>query len=267
MRRKAGVRPIEAPALQALPGIRHGFFTREGGVSEGIYAGLNTGLGSSDDREAVVENRSRVASWLGVPADRLATPYQVHSPDVVAVHEVWPAGEGPKVDALVTDRPGIAIGVGSADCGPVLFADAEARVIGAAHSGWKGAFTGVLESTVTAMERLGANRSRIVAVLGPTISSAAYEVGPEFVSRLVADDPANQRFFRASDRAGHAFYDLPAYILNRLSAMGLRHAENLDLCTYADETRFFSYRRTTHREEGDYGRLIAAITLADPAGQ
>ncbi len=253
---------ITSEALSALPGIRHGFFTRQGGVSDGIYASLNCGVGSADDRGHVIENRARVTAELGVAADQLATPYQVHSPDVAIVDAVWPTGEGPKADAVVTRRKGIAIGVGTADCGPVLFADGEAGVIGAAHAGWKGAFTGVLEATVAAMESLGASRGRIVAVLGPTISKSAYEVGPEFRARFLDAAEANAAYFTPSDRADHHHFDLPAYIGSRLRAAGLGHVGDLALCTYADPDRFFSYRRTTHAGEPDYGRLLHAISLA-----
>jgi polyphenol oxidase len=254
--------PIEAPAL-ALPGIAHAFFTREGGVSTGIYRGLNTGMGSKDLREAVLENRSRAARHLGTALDRLATPFQVHSPDAIKVEEVWGQGQGPKADAVVTNRPGVAVGVGAADCGPVLFADAEARVVGAAHSGWKGALTGVLESTIEAMVDLGAARENITAVLGPTISSDAYEVGPEFVTRFSETDARNSSFFSPSSRENHSMFDLPAYIVSRLEAAGIASASSLGLCTYSDEARFYSYRRTTHRSEADYGRLLSAIMLTD----
>ncbi|WP_246661957.1 peptidoglycan editing factor PgeF [Prosthecodimorpha hirschii] len=252
---------IRAPALDALPGIAHGYFTRQGGVSTGLYGSLNIGLGSADDRESVLENRGRVADRLGVARDRLAMPYQIHSPDVIVVEESWGPGQGPKADAVVTARPGVAVGVSTADCGPILFADAEARVVGAAHAGWKGAFGGVLEATLDAMQGLGARRDRIVAVLGPTISAAAYEVGPEFVARFVAADPDNARHFAPSEKPDHAMFDLPAYIVQRLRSAGVAHAENLDLCTYADEARFYSYRRMTHRGEPDYGRLVSAITI------
>lgn len=252
---------IVAPELGRLAGIRHGFFTREGGVSEGLYASLNTGLGSRDDRAAVHENRARVARALGVEPRHFVTPYQVHSPDVFVVEEPWTPGDGPKVDALVSNRPGIAIGVSAADCGPVLFADAGAGVVGAAHAGWKGAFGGVLEATVAAMEALGARRGEIVAVLGPTISRAAYEVGPEFSARFLAADPSNAAFFTPSAREGHAMFDLPGYIGRRLAAAGVGTAGDVELCTYSDEARFYSYRRATHRGEPDYGRLVAAIAL------
>ena len=253
---------IRSPLLSALPGVTHGFFTREGGVSDGLSASLNIGLGSQDARERVLENRDRVATALGVPGDGLAMPWQVHSPDVAVVEEVWAPGEGPKADAVVTARPGIAVGVATADCGPILFADAEARVVGAAHAGWQGAFKGVIAATVAAMEDLGAARGRMVAVLGPTISATAYEVGPEFVARFEAVDPAWSRFFAPSSRAGHAMFDLPAFVGMRLAEAGVGTVGDLGLCTYADETRFFSYRRTTHRGEPDYGRLVSAIALA-----
>ena len=257
---------IRSDALSALPGIAHGFFTRDGGVSEGLYATLNVGLGSEDARDAVIENRARVARALGLADEALAMPYQVHSPDVVVVEEPWPHGEGPHADAVVTARPGLAVGVATADCGPILFADANGRAVGAAHAGWKGAIGGVIEATIAAMEGLGARRSDIVAVLGPTISAEAYEVGPEFVERFVAEDAGHRRFFRPSARAGHAMFDLPAFIVMRLEAAGVGRAENLALCTYSDEDRFFSYRRTTHRAEPDYGRLVSAIALT-PRGE
>jgi YfiH family protein len=252
--------PITAPSL-LLPGVAHAFFTRDGGVSIGIYRGLNTGIGSKDAREAVLENRSRAAKHLGTTLARLATPYQVHGTDAVIVENVWEPGQGPKADAVVTDRPGIAVGVGAADCGPVLFADAEARVVAAAHAGWKGALAGVLESTIATMEGLGARRERVVAVLGPTISAASYEVGPEFVALFVEAEDVNVRFFRPSRREGHSMFDLPGYIVARLLAAGVGAASSVGLCTYADEARFYSFRRATHRGEPDYGRLLSAITL------
>jgi YfiH family protein len=256
------IAPIEASAL-ALPGIRHAFFTRAGGVSTGLYAGLNTGIGSSDSRDAVLENRARAMKHLGTARDRLATPYQMHGANAIVVEDTWGPRLGPKADAVVTNRPGIALGVGTADCGPVLMADAEARVVAAAHAGWKGALDGILESAVEMMERLGAERGRIVAVLGPAISGDAYEVGPEFVARFAAVDRDNARFFRPSARAGHAYFDLPAYILMRLKAAGIAEVRDVGLCTYADEPKFFSYRRATHRGEPDYGRLLSAIVLSE----
>jgi len=250
---------ILSSLLAGLPGVSHGFFTRQGGVSTGVYASLNIGLGSSDDRAHVHENRGRVADALGLRHDRLVFPYQVHSPDVWLIEAATLLSEVPKADAVVTALPGLAIAISIADCGPVLFADAEAGVIGAAHAGWKGAFGGVLDATVAAMVSQGARRERIVAAVGPTISQRAYEVGPEFVDRFVLDDAGNARFFKPSERAEHAMFDLPGYILARLRRAGIERAENLDLCTYSDEARFFSYRRMTHRGEADYGRLVAAI--------
>ncbi|MBD8891396.1 peptidoglycan editing factor PgeF [Roseibium litorale] len=251
---------IEAKELQ-FPGIAHGFFTRQGGVSSGIYTSLNTGLGSDDDRGDVLENRRRIAEQLKIDPSKLVTPYQIHSPDVIHLDAPWQEGQDRKADALVTRTPGLAIGVSTADCGPVLFADPEAKVIGAAHSGWKGAVTGVLENTIAAMEDLGARRERITAVLGPTISRKAYEVGPEFHQRFLDSDAENGIYFAPSNRADHHLFDLPAFILNRLTRAGVGQSVNLDLCTYADEERFFSYRRTTHRKEPDYGRLLHVIVL------
>jgi YfiH family protein len=251
--------PLRSPLLDRLAGIRHGYFTRTGGVSDGIYGSLNIGTGSSDDQALVRENRRRVAEWMGVAPDRLLTAYQIHSPDVIVAREPF-SGERPKADAIVTDRPGIAVGASSADCGPVLFADAKARVVGAAHAGWKGAFTGVLENTITAMEGLGARRENIVAVLGPSISAANYEVGPEFVERFLAADPANSRYFEVSAKPGHAMFDLNRYTVGRLAAAGVT-AEALYRCTYAEEDLFYSYRRATHRAESDYGRHVSAIAL------
>jgi YfiH family protein len=242
-------------------GIRHGFFTRVGGVSEGIYQGLNIGTGSQDEPARVAENRRRVAAWMGVEPPALLSLYQVHSPDVIVATGPF-AGERPKADAIVTDRPGLALGSSSADCGPVLFADIEAHVIGAAHAGWKGAFTGVLENTIAAMESLGAKRSRIFAVLGPSIGQDSYEVGPEFVARFLEADGGNATWFKPSTRPGHCYFDLNGYTVDRLRKAGVT-AEALNRCTYAEEDLFFSYRRATHRKEPDYGRQISAIVLED----
>lgn len=241
--------------------IAHGFFTREGGQSAGVFSSLNCGLGSGDDKDLVQRNRALVADRMGVEASRLLTAWQVHSPDAVIVEGPWQGDDRPRVDALVTATPGLAVAVLTADCGPVLFADAEAGVVGAAHAGWKGALTGVTTTTVEAMERLGAKRSRIAAVLGPMISRQAYEVGPEFASRFTDEDPANVKFFGQSPRPGHKMFDLAGYLVARLRADGVGHVESLDLCTFDDERRFFSYRRTTHRREPDYGRQISAIAL------
>jgi YfiH family protein len=254
--------PLESPLLKmAGRGVRHGYFTREGGVSEGIYRGLNVGLSSKDARDAVAENRRRVAAWFGLPVEKLATVHQVHSPDVVTIDAAYD-GSRPQADALVTATPGVVLGVLAADCGPILFADPENRVIGAAHAGWKGALTGVLENTIEAMIALGAERGSIVACLGPSISGKSYEVGPEFVERFLAYDSAYSRYFTASAKAGHSMFDLPALTVDRLTASGVS-AESLGLCTYPDADRFFSYRRTTHAREDDYGRQISAIALED----
>ena len=251
---------VRCSKLSALPGIRHGWFTRQGGVSTGLYDSLNTGYGSSDDRDNVTENRGRIADAIGVPRDRLVTCYQVHSPTVVHAVTAWDWRDNPEADALVTREPGLALGTSHADCGPVLFADGEARVIGAAHAGWKGAFTGVLEATIDAMVRLGSRRGDIMASLGPTISAAAYEVGPEFVARFREAGEEVDRWFAPSTRTGHAMFDLPGYIIFRLERAGIR-ATNLALCTYGDEARFFSYRRMTLNGDADYGRHLAAIAL------
>lgn len=251
---------VESAALAALPGIRHAFFTREGGVSEGLYAGLNGGTGSNDDPTRVAENRARMAQALGVPNTHLLTCWQIHSPDCVVVDGPW--AERPKADAVATNTPGVAAGVAIADCGPVLFADGQARVVGAAHAGWKGAVGGVLESTITRMEELGARRENMVAAIGPLIRQPSYEVGPDFIATLTGLDPENDRFLIPSTREHHALFDLPGYIAARLARIGVGTIDDLGLDTYADEARFFSYRRATHRGEADYGRLIAAITLA-----
>ena len=251
---------IHAPSLTALSNVRHAFFTREGGVSDGIYASLNGGLGSKDEADKVRENRSRMAAALGVAPARFLTCYQIHSPNVVVAETPWAREATPEADAIVTREPGLAIGVLTADCGPVLFADGEAGVVGAAPSGWKGALGGVLEATIAAMERLGAKRHNIRAALGPLIRQENYEVGPEFVARYAAADPDNARYFSPSAKADHAMFDLPSYIAARLARAGVAF-EDLALCTYADPQRFFSYRRTTHRAEPDYGRHVNAIVL------
>jgi YfiH family protein len=247
--------------LAALPGVRHGFFTRAGGVSDGIYGSLNCGLGSGDDPARVAENRSRVALATGVAPDRLVTPYQVHGTETIVVDAPWPGDQRPRADAVVTNRTDIAIAVGTADCGPVLLADSAAGVIGAAHAGWKGALAGILESVIAAMEGLGARREQIVAVLGPMISQANYEVGPEVVAQFVAADPAHAALFVPSPRPGRSLFDLPGAIVSRLRRAGV-DAASLGLCTYADESRFFSFRRATHRGEKDYGRELSAIALS-----
>lgn len=264
MKDKTRPDPIQAPLLERMAGrgIRHRFFTRQGGVSSGIYEGLNIGIGSQDDQALVAENRRRVAAWFGAEPQQLASLYQVHSADALIIDGPVSAPR-PQADALVTNVPGLVLGIATADCGPVLFADPDARVIGAAHAGWKGALTGVLDDTITKMESLGAERSRICAVLGPCISKANYEVGPEFMARFVADDAANKSFFSPSaDKPSHAFFDLNTYIRERLGRLGV-DAQILERCTYAEENLFYSYRRTTHRNEPDYGRQISAIMLED----
>jgi YfiH family protein len=253
---------LGAGALARLDGIRHGFFTRAGGISEGIYASLNGGIGSRDAPANVAENRARMAAALAVRPKQLLTAYQAHTAEVVTATEPWSPDSRPRADAIVTRAHGLAIGVTTADCGPVLFADPEARVIGAAHAGWRGAFDGVLEATVDAMERCGAARGRIVAALGPMIRQPSYEVGPEFVARFRAADAANERFFQPSARAGHALFDLAGYIAARLRGCGVDHIEDVGRCTYGEPREFFSYRASTHRGEPDYGRHVNAIALA-----
>ena len=252
---------LQSSLLSRQPRIRHAFFTRAGGVSEGVYASLNGGTGSNDDQINVGENRARMAAVLGVTPERFLTAYQIHSPDVVTVETPWPHDARPRADAMVTRTPDIAIGVSTADCGPVLFAESDAGVIGAAHAGWRGAFTGVLESTIAAMANLGARRERIAVALGPMIRQDNYEVGPEFVARFRDADSANTRFFKPSSRAEHAMFDLAGYIAHRLQRAGIVQIDDLDLCTCADPGRFYSYRRMTLRQEPDYGRHINAIAL------
>lgn len=252
---------IEAPSLAALPGIRHAFFTRRGGVSTGLYDSLNGGMGSQDDLACVTENRARMAGALGIVPENLVACWQVHSPDAVVLETPWTREDAPKADAVVTRVPGLGATITVADCGPVLFADPQARVVGAAHAGWKGAFGGVIEGTLAAMERLGARREQVHAVIGPLIRQPSYEVGPDFVDRFLAVDAAFARFFVPSARAGHSLFDLPGFIAHRLAEAGVSKVEDLGLDTYSDPDRFFSYRRSTHRGEADYGRLVAAITL------
>lgn len=252
---------IEAPELSSHSYIRHAFFTRQGGVSDGLYASLNGGIGSDDAPERVAENRARMCAQLGLPPEALVSLYQVHSAEVVTVEQPFPLAQRPQADGMVTRVPGLALGIATADCGPILFADPENRVVGAAHAGWKGALTGVIEATIGAMERLGAARETIVAVLGPTISQASYEVGEDFVERFRGEAPGSEAYFAPGARTGHAQFDLPGFILARLQESGIGEAAILGLCTYADPDRFYSYRRTTHRRESDYGRLISAIAV------
>ena len=256
---------IQAQTL-ALPGVRHAFFTRQGGVSGGLYASLNGGVGSRDGAAHVAENRARMAVALDVEPHRLLTAHQVHSPHVVVATAPWPPESRPRGDAIVTSTPGLAIGVTTADCGPILLADPRARVIGAAHAGWRGALAGILEATVAAMERLGAERNRIRVALGPMIRQHNYEVGADLIARFAAEDLANERFFVPASRSGHALFDLAAYIAAQLHRAGIREVEDVGLCTYADAARFFSFRRSTHRAEADYGRHVNAIALTSANG-
>ncbi|HRK19604.1 MAG TPA: peptidoglycan editing factor PgeF [Hyphomicrobiaceae bacterium] len=255
--------PIIAPSLASLPGIRHGFFGRKGGVSSGLYDSLNCGLGSRDARGSVLENRDRVARTLGSTGDRLLTCYQIHSADAVVVTTPWAPADQPRADALVTTTPGLVLGALAADCAPILFADPSARVVAAAHAGWKGARIGIVAATVAAMQRLGAVKSRIVAVVGPCISQTAYEVGPEFEAAFLADSAENTRYFMRPGPDTRPRFDLPGYVADRCRDAGLGHVTVLGDCTYADPDRFYSYRRTTHAREPDYGRQISAIMLTD----
>jgi polyphenol oxidase len=246
-----------------LEGVAHGFLGRRGGVSRSVCAGLNVGTGSEDDPAAVAENRRRAAEAV-LPGARLVTVYQVHSAECV-VAEPWVFADRPKADALVTDRPGLLLGILTADCAPVLLADAEAGVVGAAHAGWKGALFGVTDAIVAAMEKLGARRERIAGAVGPCISRVSYEVDDGFLRRFEEVDPENERFFSAG-RAGHHQFDLEGYVAARLAAAGIGRVDALGLDTYSDEDRFFSFRRATHRGEPDYGRQISLIGLAAPSG-
>jgi polyphenol oxidase len=252
---------ITLDILGTLPGIRHGFMTRAGGVSEGIYDSLNCGLGSDDEQERVRENRRRVLEMAGIPAKTLLTAYQVHSPDVLVVEEEWHDGPRPKVDALVTRRANLAIAASSADCVPILFADPEARVVAAAHAGWRGAIGGVLQATVKEMCALGARPERIRAGVGPCIGPASYEVGPEFPAPFLAQDPANARFFRPARRPGHYMFDLESYVAAALAAMNLAGIEVAHRDTCAEVDTFFSYRRSVLNKEPDYGRHVSVISL------
>jgi YfiH family protein len=253
---------LTADCLSDLSGIRHGFFTRHGGVSEGIYASLNCGHGSADRRDHVTENRRRVAEALGQRrAEQVLTLYQVHSAIPLVVDRPIPREELPKADALVTRTPGLVIGALAADCTPVLFADPHARVVAAAHAGWRGAFTGILEATIRAMEGIGAARGRISAAVGPCINQPAYEVGPEFEAQFLAADSSTSRFFNRPHPGARPHFDLPGYVEHRLVAAGLAAIERCSPCTFASESAFFSYRRTNRAKEPDYGRQISAIVV------
>jgi polyphenol oxidase len=251
--------PLEVIRADGLAGVPHGFLGRSGGVSSGVIAGLNVGLGADDEPAAVAENRARAVAAV-LPAGRLATVYQVHSANCVTTSEPWPETDRPHADALVTNQRGLVLGIVTADCAPVLLADREAGVIGAAHAGWKGALGGVTDATIAAMEALGARRNAIAAVVGPSIAQASYEVDEGFAARFCAADADNARFF-AGGRAGHAQFDLPGYIAHRLKSAGCGSVAALGLDTYADEARFFSFRRATHRGEPTYGRQFSLIGL------
>lgn len=249
---------LEVITADALVPLHHGFFSRRGGASSGVFAGLNCGPGSSDQAEIVALNRSRAAEALGVAPERLVTLHQIHSAEAVALDT--PPGTRPRADGMATATPGLALGVLTADCMPVLFADRKAGVIGAAHAGWRGARAGVLEATIARMGELGAEVGRITAVIGPAISQSAYEVGPEVMATFLADAAGNARFF-AEGRDDRVQFDLPGYGLARLRAAGVGRAEWIGQCTYADPARFYSFRRATHAGEADYGRLLSAIRL------
>lgn len=247
---------LKSPLLDES-GIRHGYFSRKGGCSTGIFSTLNAGLGSGDDRDAVIENRRRICESLDCNPDNLATLYQIHSSNVVTA-TARISENRPKADGIVTNELNVALGVVTADCGPILFSDSKNKIIGAAHAGWKGAFDGVIQNTISAMEKLGAQRGAIKACLGPTISQKNYEVGPEFIARFKEKDPAHIKFFIPSDNDHHFLFDLGAFIANIFEREEIEH-EILDTCTYAEEEDFFSYRRTTHRQEKDYGRQLSVI--------
>jgi len=251
-----------ASSLAAAGGVAHGFFTRLGGVSDGIYASLNCGPGSRDEAASVIENRARVAALLGAAPGHLIAAHQKHTNTAVVADKPWAKDKVPEADAIVTATPGLAIGVLTADCAPVLFCDPEARVIGAAHAGWRGALTGIVEATVQAMTGLGAQPERIRAVVGPAISQGAYEVGQDYKERFIAEAPDSAAFFVTDEGSGEPHFDLPGYVAERLARAGVGAIADLGLCTYYDETRLFSYRRSQHHGEADYGRQISAILLA-----
>ena len=253
--------PLASPLLSALPGVRHGFFTREGGVSGAPYASLNVGRGSRDAPAAVEQNRARAAAWFGLPPEALLTAYQVHSADALDA-SAFAGGARPEGDAVVAREAGALCGALSADCAPVLLADAQARVVAAAHAGWRGALGGIVEATVAAMERAGAARDRIVAAVGPCIAAESYEVGADFRDAFAARAPEAEAFFAPRGAKGKWSFDLPGFVLDRLARAGVAQAEWVGCDTCADEARFFSNRRALHRGEADYGRLLSAIALA-----
>ncbi len=253
---------MKATNLESLGSVQHGFFTRQGGYSSGVYDSLNCGLGSDDDQETVFKNKAACATALGVGADRLLTVHQEHTADVITVSKAWTHGNAPVADGLVTKVPGIAIAVLAADCTPVLFAAPEAGIIGAAHAGWKGAISGIVENTVDAMTQLGAKRDQIIAAVGPCIGPNSYEVGPEFHDRFLSDNAHNALYFQPSEKTGHVYFDIGGFVLDKVRASGVNTAERLKADTYSQTDKFFSYRRSCHRDETDYGRQLSGIALA-----
>ena len=253
---------IRAAPLARLEGVRHGFFSRQGGVSEGLYGSLNCGFGSEDSPVSVAENRSRAMAQLAVPAGALCTAYQCHGTDVLTVDKPWQPNDAPQADGMVTNKPGIALGILTADCAPVLFADETAGVVGAAHAGWKGALAGILDATLDAMRGLGARDDNVRVSIGPCIGNSSYEVGDAFRDQFEAADPKNRDFFRAAERSGHYFFDLAGYVARRLRRQGIKEVDVLGRDTHREETLFFSYRRACQRDEPDYGRCLSAIVLA-----
>jgi len=254
--------PLRSDLLSATVGLRHGFFSRHGGVSDGLYESLNCGFGSSDDPAHVAINRERALMALDAQPGSLVTAYQVHSPVAVCVEQLWEEGDAPKADALVTDRPGLTLGILTADCAPILLVDETSGVIGAAHAGWRGALTGILEATIEAMTNLGAQRSKIAAAIGPCIGFDSYEVGQEFPGPFLAENKADAVYFQDAPRPDHFLFDLAGYVARRLHDAGISGVDRLACDTFADEASFFSYRRALHRTEEDYGRLLSAISLA-----
>lgn len=258
--RAEGSLPFFAASNLEAGGLRHGFFMRTGGVSEGLYASLNCGRGSNDERDRIEENRARVAARLGTSPASMIGPHQIHSPKTVIATAAWKPGEAPEADGIVTNVPGLAIGVLTADCAPILMADREAGIVAAVHAGWKGAQAGVIESAIEAMESLGARPERLSAAIGPAISQAAYEVSVEFQAVFLSAGESNAQYFTQRE-GGRPHFDLPGYINGRLRSKGVANIQDIGTCTYANELILFSYRRTTHRAEPDYGRQISAILL------
>ncbi len=254
---------ITSSELSQIESVKHAFFTRENGVSSGVFQGLNCGYGSGDLTTNIDQNRKIAMAKFGLGQMDLNTIYQIHSPQVVVATERWALDARPKADGVVTNRPGLAIGVMSADCTPVLFADTAAAVVGAAHAGWQGALGGVLGNTVDQMEELGADRSRIKAAVGPCIHQKSYEVGPEYRQTFISQNDTYARYFISSERPEHFLFDLPGFVVDRLGELGLSHVENVSIDTYTHEDQFYSYRRATHRKESDYGRGLSAIVISE----